>query len=152
MEIESIPVGDINLVERKAEDNLLGVFVLGEEGRIDIGLKAIFARALSEVDNLIASCYALVPLGGACIYFGIQIHLGKQGIGCPLVETSIVVATGSLAQVADVISNLTYNKVIDFLACGLLWQVGILKVSHDRYIAIKVAKDVVITGAKHLEL
>jgi hypothetical protein len=152
MEIESIPVGDINLVERKAEDNLLGVFVLGEEGRIDIGLKAILARALSEVDNLIASCYALVPLGGACIYFGIQIHLGKQGIGCPLVKSAIIVATGSLAQVADVFSNLTYNKVIDFLACGLLWQVGILEVSHDRYIAIKVAMDVVITGAKHLEL
>ena len=33
----------------------------------------------------------------------------------------------------------------------MLWQVGILKVSHDRYIAIKVAKDVIVAGAQHLQ-
>ena len=116
----------------------------------------VLHRVLIAVDNLIAGFNTFIPLGIGAVreYLCVEVHLGKQGIGSPFVETSVILHAVVFAQVWDILGKLLDDEVVNLLAGALIGQIALFHVEtgNDGHIAEEVDKDIIIGSTEHLQL
>ena len=67
-------------------------------------------------DDSVTVGHTFVPHGLSRPHFGVEIHLGKQGVGGPLVETRVIVSACLVGEEGKIVVNLRHDEVKHLLA------------------------------------
>ena len=151
MEVEGVPVCDIRLVERQGEDDLFGILIVGGK---DILARSV-QRIVMAVDDLVTHLYTFVVVFVCTVgeYFRVEIHLGKQCVSCPFVESAIIFASHLLGKQRNILFQFFDDKLIDLLSRTLLGQESLrhVKLGDDGDIAEEIVEQIVVGSAQHFE-